>query len=135
MPVAAGKCGTWRWSNRWRAGDAAESNAPVLSNATAIGTTDRGITNFLTTVNRTACQSIGKANGGRSTGPLVEPLDAHKQSLYRLRRYQRAVARRIECPKVAASIPKDKPFPNNMPFACSCDTRHADDANPERNMH
>ena len=66
--------------------------------ATAIGAADRGITNFLAT----------------DTGRLVAPLDAHKKSLYRLRRYQRVVARRMEAAKVAAGIPKDKPFPKGF---------------------
>ena len=73
------------------------SSCPVPT-ATAIGAADRGITNFLAT----------------NTGRLVAPLDAHKKSLYRLRRYQRAVARKIEAAKVTAGIPKDKPFPKGF---------------------
>ena len=72
--------------------------ARPLPTATSIGAADRGITNFLAT----------------DTGRLVAPLDAHKNSLYRLRRYQRAVARKIETAKVAAGIPKNQPFPKGF---------------------
>lgn len=64
----------------------------------AIGAADRGITHFLAT----------------DTGRLVAPRDAHKRSLLRLRRYQRAVARKIEAAKVAAGIPKGAPFPKGF---------------------
>ncbi len=79
--------------------------------ATAIGAADRGITNFLAT----------------DVGRLVEPLDAHKRSLYRLRRYQRAVARKMEAAKVAAGIPKDKPFPRGFRLTPSNRLRRAQD--------
>ncbi len=69
-----------------------------LPSASAIGAADRGITNFLAT----------------DTGRLVVPLDAHRKSLHRLRRYQRACARKMETAKVAAGIPKDKPFPKGF---------------------
>ena len=69
-----------------------------LPSASAIGAADRGITNFLAT----------------DTGRLVAPLDAHRKSLHRLRRYQRACARKIEKAKVAAGIPKGKPFPKGF---------------------
>ncbi len=77
--------------------------------ATAIGAADRGVTNFLAT----------------DMGRRVAPLDAHRQSLYRLRRYQRAVARKIEAAKVAAGIPKDKPFPKGFRLQPSNRLRHA----------
>ena len=73
-------------------------DAPPVPEATAIGAADRGITHFLAT----------------DTGRLIAPLDAHKSSLYRLRRYQRVVARRMEAAKIAAGIPKDKPFPKGF---------------------
>ena len=82
----------------WYVSVMAESEIKVPCAAMAIGAGDRGITNFLAT----------------DTGRLVEPLDAHKQSLYRLRRYQRAVARRIECAKIKAGIPKGNPFPKGF---------------------
>lgn len=72
-----------------------DSCAPAT---TAIGAGDRGITNFLAT----------------DTGRLVAPLDAHKQSLHRLRRYQRTVARKIESAKSAAGVPKNAPFPKGF---------------------
>ena len=72
--------------------------SPPVPGATDIGAADRGITNFLAT----------------DTGRRVAPLDAHKKALYRLRRYQRVVARRMEAAKVAAGIPKDKPFPKGF---------------------
>ena len=80
-----------------------------IPEATAIGAADRGITNFLAT----------------DTGRLVAPLDAHKQSLHRLRRYQRSVARKIEAAKVAAGIPKDKPFPKGFKIQASNRLRKA----------
>ena len=84
--------------------------APIPE-ATALGAADRGITNFLAT----------------DTGRLVAPLEAHKRSLYRLRRYQRAVARKIEAAKVAAGIPKDKPFPKGFRQQPSTRLRRAQD--------
>ena len=77
--------------------------------ATAIGAADCGITHFLAT----------------DTGRLVAPLDAHKQSLHRLRRYQRSVARKIEAAKVAAGIQKDKPFPKGFKIQTSNRLRKA----------
>ena len=77
--------------------------------ATAIGAADRGVTNFLAT----------------DAGRLVHPLDAHKRSLVKLRRYQRAVARKIEAAKVAAGIPKDKPFPKGFRITPSNRLRQA----------
>ena len=85
-------------------------SSPVPA-ATAIGAADRGITNFLAT----------------DAGRLIEPLDAHKRSLYRLRRYQRAVARTIEAAKVAAGIAKDKPFPKGFRLNPSHRLRRAQD--------
>ncbi len=73
----------------------ADSRVPE---ATGIGAADRGITNFLAT----------------DTGRLVAPLDAHKKSLHRLRRYQRSVARKIEAAKIAAGVPKNAPFPKGF---------------------
>ena len=83
----------------------------TVPTATAIGAADRGIANFLAT----------------DTGRLVAPLDAHKKSLYRLRRYQRVVARRMEAAKVAAGIPKDKPFPKGFRLTPSNRLRKAQD--------
>ena len=83
--------------------------ARPLPEATAIGAGDRGITNFLAT----------------DTGRLVAPLDAHQKSLHRLRRYQRAVARKIEAAKVRAGIPKDQPFPKGFRLQSSHRLRKA----------
>jgi len=77
--------------------------------ATAIGAADRGVTNFLAT----------------DTGRLVAPLDAHKKSLHRLRRYQRAVARKIEAAKAAAGIQKNASFPKGFKLQPSCRLRKA----------
>jgi len=83
----------------WAISIMAESQSDSrVPEATAIGAADRGITNFLATAD----------------GRLVAPLNAHKKSLHRLRRYQRTVARKIEAAKVAAGIPKDKPFPKDF---------------------
>jgi len=82
----------------WHVSIQTERQGTAPSTGTAIGAGDRGITNFLAT----------------DTGRLVPPLDAHKQALGRLRRYQRACARKIETAKVAAGIPKDKPFPRGL---------------------
>jgi len=87
-----------RDANGWYVSIQTEREGPVPSTATAIGAGDRGITNFLAT----------------DTGRREPPRDAHKKSLYRLRRYQRACARKIEAAKVAAGIPKDKPFPKGF---------------------
>lgn len=74
----------------------AENPVPA---ATAIGAGDRGITNFLAT----------------AEGDLIAPLDAHKKALRRLRRYQRACARKVEAQKKALGltgpIPKGKKLP------------------------
>jgi putative transposase len=82
----------------WYVSVMAETTSNALPSSTRIGGGDRGVNNFLAT----------------DTGRLVEPLDAHEKSLYRLRRYQRVVARRIEAAKVAAGIPKDQPFPKGF---------------------
>ena len=47
------------------------------------------------------------------------------QSLHRLRRYQRAVARKIEAAKVRAGIPKDQPFPKGFRLQSSHRLRKA----------
>jgi putative transposase len=70
---------------------------PAPSTTKACGI-DRGITNF----------------AAFDTGRCVAPRDAHRKSLQRLRRYQRGVARKIEAAKVAAGIPKGKPFPKGF---------------------
>ena len=72
-------------SDGWYMSIMAASELKVPCTATAIGAADRGITNFLL----------------MDTGCLVAPVDAHKHLLYTLCRYQRAVARRIECAKIA----------------------------------
>ncbi|ENO74328.1 transposase, partial [Thauera sp. 27] len=59
---------------------------------------DRGVANF----------------AAFDTGQRIAPLDAHKRAVQRLRRYQRAVARKLEAAKVAAGIPKGKPFPKGF---------------------
>lgn len=87
-----------READGWYVSVMAESVTKALPTATAMGAADRGVTNFLAT----------------DTGRFVAPLDAHKASLYRLRRYQRAVARKIEAAKEAAGIAKDKPFPKGF---------------------
>jgi len=69
-----------------------------LSESTAIAGGDRGIKNFIALDN----------------GKIIKPLNAHKDALYKLRRYQRAIARKIEAAKVKAGIPKDKPFPKGF---------------------
>jgi putative transposase len=59
---------------------------------------DRGVANF----------------AAFNTGQRIAPRDAHKRAVQRLRRYQRAVARKIEAAKVAAGVPKNKPFPKGF---------------------
>ncbi|ENO79151.1 RNA-guided endonuclease InsQ/TnpB family protein [Thauera sp. 63] len=59
---------------------------------------DRGVANF----------------AAFDTGQRIAPLDAHKRAVQCLRRYQRAVARKLEAAKVAAGIPKGKPFPKGF---------------------
>ena len=89
----------------WYASIACEiSNAhlPVGTGTKACGI-DRGVNNFAAFDN----------------GQLVAPRDAHRKSLARLRRYQRAVARKLEAAKVAAGIPKDKPFPKGFRLQAS----------------
>ena len=71
--------------------------------AVAIGAADRGVTNFI----------------AFDSGRLVAPLNAHKKAMFRLRRYQRAVARKIEAAKVRAGIPKAAPFPKGFRLAKS----------------
>lgn len=73
-----------------------EQNNPV---ATWMGAADRGVTNFL----------------ALHTGKRVEPLNAHKQALFRLRRYQRSCARKVEAQKramgIMGAIPKGVTLP------------------------
>ena len=83
-----------------------EQPVPV---ATTIGAGDRGITNFLAT----------------DTGRLVAPLNAHRKVLVKLRRYQRAVARKMEAAKIASGIPKNKPFPKGFKLSVSNRLRRA----------
>lgn len=87
-----------READGWYVSVMAETTTNTLPDSTRIGAADRGVTNFLAT----------------DTGRLVAPLDAHKKSLYRLRRYQRVVTRRMEAAKVAAGIAKDQPFPKGF---------------------
>lgn len=73
-----------------------ERNQPA---ATAIGAADRGATSFLALDN----------------GTLFAPLNAHKQALHRLRRYQRGCARKVEAQKasmgITGAIPKGVRLP------------------------
>ena len=87
----------------WQVSIQTERQGLIRSTATAIGAGDRGITNFLAT----------------DTGRLEPPRDAHTKSLLRLRRYQRACARKSEAAKKAAGFPKNKPFPKGFRLACS----------------
>lgn len=93
----------------WHVSVQTERTGQVACSATAMGAADRGITNFLATAD----------------GKLVAPLNAHRESLHRLRRYQRAVSRRMEAAKVAAGLPKDKPFPKWFRFTPSNRLRKA----------
>jgi putative transposase len=82
--------------------------APVPASNRLTGV-DRGVRNFA------ACD----------TGRRIAPRDAHKTALQRLRRYQRAVARKIEAAKVAAGIAKDAPFPKGFRLGASKRLRKA----------
>lgn len=82
----------------WHVAIQTERDGLIPSTATTIGAADRGITNFLAT----------------DSGDLVEPRNAHKTALYRLRRYQRSMCRKIEAAKVRAGIPKGQPFPKGF---------------------
>jgi putative transposase len=93
----------------WYVSVIAEQTKSIPCAATAIGAADRGVNNFLAT----------------DSGRLVEPLNAHKESLCRLRRYQRACARKVEAAKVTAGLPKDKPFPKGFRVATSNRLRKA----------
>jgi putative transposase len=71
----------------------------VLPESTRMGAADRGVTNFL----------------ALDSGELVEPLNAHKTALHRLRRYQRTCARKVEALKrelgITGAIPKGTKLP------------------------
>jgi putative transposase len=61
-------------------------------------------------------------------GCRIAPLEAHKHVAQRLRRYQRAVARKIEAAKVVTGIPKGKPFPKGPTAALSAEQRRTSSA-------
>ena len=98
-------------ANGWHVSIMAEGGEPVPCAATAIGAADRGVTNFLAT----------------DTGRLVSPLNAHNRALHRLKKYQRAAARKLEAAKVAAGLPKNKPFPKGFRLLPSNRLRRAQD--------
>ena len=98
-------------ANGWHVSIMAEGGEPVPCAATAIGAADRGVTNFLAT----------------DTGRLVSPLNAHNRALHRLKKYQRAAARKLEAAKVAAGLPKNKPVPKGFRLLPSNRLRRAQD--------
>jgi len=83
----------------WHVSIQTERSEQNLPAATAIGAGDRGVANFLAT----------------AEGALVAPLNAHKQALHRLRRYQRACARKVEAQKrvmdITGPVPKGMKLP------------------------
>jgi putative transposase len=78
----------------WHVSIQTERTVDAVPASAAIAGVDRGITNFLAI----------------SDGMRISPLNAHKQALHRLRRYQRACARKVEAQKralgIAGPIPK-----------------------------
>ena len=78
----------------WHVSIQTERSETTSPSATAIGAADRGVKNFLAT----------------AEGDLVAPLNAHKQALHRLRRYQRGCARKVEEQKAILGI--TGPIPN-----------------------
>jgi putative transposase len=85
----------------WHVSIQTERSENPASSATAIGAADRGITNFLAT-----------ADGG-----LVSPLNAHRQALRRLRRYQRNCARKVEAQKKVVGIVSPVPKGIRLPVS------------------
>ena len=61
---------------------------------------------------------------GRAVG-TVPPLNALKKAAFRLKRYQRAAARKIEAAKVKAGLAKDAPFPKGFKLQKSNRLKHA----------
>lgn len=61
-----------------------------------------------------------------SDGTSVAPLDAYKKSFFRLRRYQRAVSRKIEAQKKAMGLDPKAPFPKGVHPKKSNRQRHAE---------
>jgi putative transposase len=83
----------------WHVSVQTERAEQPIPTSTAIGAGDRGVANFLAT----------------AEGALVAPLNAHKQALHKLRRYQRACARKVEAQKramgIAGPVPKGMKLP------------------------
>jgi putative transposase len=67
--------------------------------STAIGAGDRGVTNFI----------------AQADGSIIAPLNAHKNMLFKLRKYQRVCARKVEAQKkvlgIIGSVPKGTRLP------------------------
>lgn len=70
-----------------------------MPESTAIGAGDRGVTNFI----------------AQADGSLIAPLNAHKSMLFKLRKYQRVCARKVESQKkalgIVGAIPKGTRLP------------------------
>lgn len=94
----------------WKVSIQTEADLPPLPGGTKIIGLDRGVTNFHAT----------------SDGTLKAPLNAHRTMAFRLKRYQRAVSRRMEEAKVAAGIDPKAPFPKGCRLKKSNRLRRAE---------
>lgn len=94
----------------WHVAIQTEVDAPAFPGGVSIIGLDRGITNFYAT----------------SAGELKAPLNAHRTLLHRLRKYQRAVSRRMEAAKVRGGIPAGTPFPKGFRLEKSNRLRRAE---------
>lgn len=82
----------------WLVSIQTERDGLLTNGATAAVGIDRGVTNTL----------------AESTGRLTPALNAHKQHLVRLKRYQRACARKLQAAKRAAGLEPNAPWPNQI---------------------
>ena len=87
-----------------------EAEVAPLPGGTKIAGLDRGVTNFYAT----------------SDGVLKAPLNAHRTLAAKLKRYQRAVSRRMEAAKRAAGIDPKAPFPKGFRIKKSNRLRRAE---------
>lgn len=103
----------------WHLSIQTEREGTLPSAATKIGAADRGVTDFIAVAESRPGDRVGRAVG------TVPPLNALKKAAFRLKRYQRAAARKIEAAKVRAGLAKDAPFPKRFKLQKSNRLKHA----------
>lgn len=81
----------------------------ILPESTAINAGDRGVTNFI----------------AQADGSLIAPLNAHKNMLFKLRKYQRVCARKVEAQKKALGITGAIPKGTRLPVSNRLKSAHS----------